>query len=42
VFEAIGIDNFAANGLMVSPVGAFIVLGFIIWIQRSKTGYVEH
>ncbi|HEY9117594.1 MAG TPA: NADH:ubiquinone reductase (Na(+)-transporting) subunit D, partial [Roseivirga sp.] len=26
----------------VSPVGAFIVLGFIIWVQRSKTGYVEH
>jgi Na+-transporting NADH:ubiquinone oxidoreductase subunit D len=42
VFEAIGIENFATNGLMVSPVGAFIVLGFIIWIQRSKTGYVEH
>ncbi len=41
VFEAIGIENFATNGLMVSPVGAFIVLGFIIWIQRSKTGYVE-
>ncbi|GHE62417.1 MULTISPECIES: NADH:ubiquinone reductase (Na(+)-transporting) subunit D [Roseivirga] len=42
VFEAIGMENFATNGLMVSPVGAFIVLGFIIWIQRSKTGYVEH
>ena len=42
VFEAIGIQNFATNGLMVSPVGAFIVLGFIIWIQRSRTGYVEH
>lgn len=42
VMGAIGFDNFAANGLMVSPVGAFIVLGFIIWIQRSKTGYVEH
>jgi Na+-transporting NADH:ubiquinone oxidoreductase subunit D len=42
VFEAIGIDNFAANGLMVSPVGAFMVLGFIIWIQRTKSGYVEH
>ncbi len=39
---AIGFENFAANGLMVSPVGAFIVLGFIIWVQRSKTGYVEH
>ena len=42
VFEAIGIENFATNGLMVSPVGAFIVLGFIIWVQRTKTGYVEH
>ncbi len=42
VFEALGIENFATNGLMVSPVGAFIVLGFIIWVQRSKTGYVEH
>jgi Na+-transporting NADH:ubiquinone oxidoreductase subunit D len=42
VFEAIGMENFATNGLMVSPVGAFIVLGFIIWIQRSKTGFVEH
>lgn len=39
---AIGFENFAANGLMVSPVGAFIVLGFIIWVQRTKTGYVEH
>ena len=42
VMGAIGFENFAANGLMVSPVGAFIVLGFIIWVQRSKTGYVEH
>ena len=42
VFEAIGFDNFATNGLMVSPVGAFVILGFIIWVQRSKTGYVEH
>lgn len=37
-------DDFslATNGLMVSPVGAFIILGLIIWVQRSKTGYVEH
>ena len=42
VFEALGIENFPTNGLMVSPVGAFIVLGFIILVQRSKTGYVEH
>ena len=32
----------ATNGLMVSPVGAFIILGLLIWVQRSKTGYVEH
>lgn len=37
-------ENFslATNGLMVSPVGAFIILGLIIWVQRTKTGYVEH
>lgn len=34
--------NLATNGLMVSPVGAFMILGLIIWVQRSKTGYVEH
>ena len=32
----------ATNGLMVSPVGDFIILGLLIWVQRSKTGYVEH
>lgn len=41
VFEAIGI-NFPNNGLMVTPVGAFIILGLLIWVQRIKTGYVEH
>ena len=41
VFNAIGWDTFPTNGLMVSPVGAFIILGLIIWVQRSKTGYVE-
>lgn len=41
VFEAIGLDGFPNNGLMVSPVGAFMILGIIIWVQRSKTGYVE-
>ncbi len=34
--------NLAKNGLMVSPVGAFMILGLIIWVQRTKTGYVEH
>lgn len=42
VFEAIGIHGFPTNGLMVTPVGAFFILGIIIWIQRTKTGYVEH
>jgi Na+-transporting NADH:ubiquinone oxidoreductase subunit D len=28
-------------GLMVVPPGAFILLGLIIWVQRSMTGYVE-
>lgn len=34
--------NLATNGLMVTPVGAFIILGLIVWVQRAKTGYVEH
>jgi Na+-transporting NADH:ubiquinone oxidoreductase subunit D len=42
LFEAIGIENFPTNGLMVTPVGAFFILGLIIWVQRTKTGYVEH
>lgn len=42
VFEAIGITNFPTNGLMVDSIGAFMILGLIIWVQRAKTGYVEH
>ena len=42
VFEAVGIMNFPTNGLMVDSIGAFVVLGIIIWVQRWKTGYVEH
>lgn len=42
VFEAAGIMNFPTNGLMVDSIGAFMILGIIIWIQRTKTGYVEH
>lgn len=41
VFSALGWSNFPTNGLMVSPVGAFIILGLIIWVQRTKSGYVE-
>lgn len=42
IFEAIGIPNFPTNGLMVTPVGAFFLLGLIVWVQRTKTGYKEH
>ncbi len=41
VFEAVGINNFPTNGLMVTPVGAFFVLGLIIWVLRVRSGYVE-
>lgn len=41
VFSTIGWDSYPTNGLMVSPVGAFILLGLIVWVQRAKTGYVE-
>jgi len=29
------------NGLMLLAPGAFIILGLIIWVQRTYTGYVE-
>ncbi|MGK7390979.1 MAG: NADH:ubiquinone reductase (Na(+)-transporting) subunit D [Candidatus Cyclobacteriaceae bacterium M2_1C_046] len=42
VFAFLGWDNFPTNGLMVDSIGAFMIIGIIIWIQRWKTGYVEH
>ncbi|WP_258098101.1 NADH:ubiquinone reductase (Na(+)-transporting) subunit D [Marinoscillum pacificum] len=42
VFDAIGWESFPTNGLMVDSIGAFMVLGILIWVQRAKTGYVEH
>ncbi len=42
LFEAMGIENFPTNGLMVTPVGAFFILGIIIWVQRNRSGYIEH
>lgn len=45
VFGAIGGllgTNLQTNGLMVDSIGAFMILGIIIWIQRTKNGYVEH
>ena len=38
--EALGV-NIPNNGLMTNPVGAFIVIGVIIWVQRYFNGYVE-
>ncbi|MEM6297976.1 MAG: NADH:ubiquinone reductase (Na(+)-transporting) subunit D [Bacteroidota bacterium] len=40
IFEAMGLEV-QNNGLMTNPVGAFIVLGIIIWVQRARNGYVE-
>ena len=42
VFEAIGWSSFPTNGLMVDSIGAFMILGIIIWVQRTRNGYVEH
>ncbi len=41
IFEAIGWTSFPTNGLMVDSIGAFMILGILIWVQRYKTGYVE-
>lgn len=30
------------NGMMVDSIGAFMILGIIIWVQRTRNGYVEH
>ena len=32
---------YANNGLMLLAPGAFIILGLIIWFQRTYTGYIE-
>jgi Na+-transporting NADH:ubiquinone oxidoreductase subunit D len=40
VIEMTGLP-FQANGLMTNPVGAFILLGIIIWVQRWRNKYVE-
>jgi len=42
IFDKIGWASFPTNGLMVDSIGAFMILGLIIWAQRTKTGYVEH
>lgn len=40
VFNAVGL-NYQGNGLMLLPAGACILLGIIIWVQRSINGYRE-
>ena len=40
IFESLGI-HYQGNGLMLLPAGACILLGVIIWIQRSINGYRE-
>jgi Na+-transporting NADH:ubiquinone oxidoreductase subunit D len=41
VFETLGM-GYQNNGLMVTSIGAFMIIGLIIWIQRWRNGYVEH
>lgn len=41
IFEWMGWESFPTNGLMVDSIGAFMVLGILIWVQRYKTGFVE-
>lgn len=40
VFESAGI-HYQGNGLMLLPAGACVVVGLIIWVQRSINGYRE-
>jgi Na+-transporting NADH:ubiquinone oxidoreductase subunit D len=40
IFEAMGM-HYKGNGLMLLPAGACIVVGIIIWVQRSVNGYRE-
>lgn len=40
VFEAAGL-NYGGNGVLVTPAGACIVLGLLIWAQRARNGYSE-
>ena len=35
------LPEFLSNGLMILAPGAFIILGLIIWAQRSLTSFVE-
>jgi Na+-transporting NADH:ubiquinone oxidoreductase subunit D len=41
VFEALHWTTYKGNGLMLLPAGACILVGIIIWVQRSLNGYRE-
>ena len=34
-------ESYLGNGLMLLAPGAFIILGLIIWLQRTYTKYTE-
>ncbi|MBI1305782.1 MAG: NADH:ubiquinone reductase (Na(+)-transporting) subunit D [Bacteroidetes bacterium] len=34
-------ENYLGNGVLMSPVGACIALGLLIWAQRARNGYTE-
>jgi Na+-transporting NADH:ubiquinone oxidoreductase subunit D len=40
VFDAIGV-SYQGNGLMLLPAGACIIVGIVIWVQRSLNGHRE-
>jgi Na+-transporting NADH:ubiquinone oxidoreductase subunit NqrD len=40
VFKSMGI-NYTGNGLLLLPAGACILLGIIIWVQRTLNGHRE-
>ncbi|MFN3839335.1 MAG: NADH:ubiquinone reductase (Na(+)-transporting) subunit D [Cyclobacteriaceae bacterium] len=40
IFESMGL-HYKGNGLMLLPAGACIIVGIIIWVQRSLNGYRE-
>ena len=39
--ESLYVNGYIDNGLMLLAPGAVIVLGLIIWVQRTSTGFVE-
>ncbi len=40
IFEPMGL-HYQGNGLLLLPAGACIIVGIIIWVQRSINGYRE-